>query len=217
MKKSTAIAIAVAAAIVAAVVLVVLAVRASNPIQTLPDRPASSTPTSALAEDSHLLEDGGEVVLVEFLDFECPACAAFQPHVADLRAEFGDRITYAVRYFPLPNHPNSVNAALAVEAAARQDRLEEMADLLFARQADWAGTASSQAPLFREYAEELGLDLARFDADVADPSTLDRIADDSAAGTALGVNSTPSFFLDDRLLQLRSFDELREVVAGALG
>jgi protein-disulfide isomerase len=215
MRRSTVIALAAAAVIVAAVIITVFVVRSANPLPSLPEG-VPVEPDSALAADSHVLDTGGDLVLVEFLDFECPSCAAFQPHVAALREEFAGELTYAVRYFPLPNHPNSVSAALAAEAAARQDRLEGMADLLFERQADWAGAPSSQLPLFREYAAELELDLDRFDADVVDPAVLDRIAADARAGQALGVHSTPTFFLDDRMLQLRSLGELREVVAAAL-
>lgn len=213
MKRSTLIAVAIAAAIVAVVVIVVVTITNNGSTTTLP----GPAPASALADDSHVLDAGDSAVLVEFLDFECPACAAFEPHVDALRSEFDGRLTYAVRYFPLPGHPNSVNAAIAVEAAARQDRFEPMAGLLFERQAEWAGVPSSQAPLFREYAEELGLDLERYDADVADPAVLERIEADVAAGTALGVQSTPSFFLDDHKLELQRFEDLREVVGSAIG
>lgn len=122
-----------------------------------------------------------------------------------------------MRYFPLPKHPNAVNAAIAAEAAARQGQFEEMASLLFARQADWSGVAESQAPLFREYADELGLDLTQFDADVADPAGLERIEQDVAAGAALGVQSTPSFFVNDELPQLEEYSDLRDAVVERVG
>jgi protein-disulfide isomerase len=211
MKKGIIIAVAAAAVLVIAVIAMITIRPTSAP------EVSAATGASALAADSHVLDEGGSVTVVEFFDFECPPCAAFVPVVDELRAEFDGRVTYAMRYFPLPGHPNAVNAAIAAEAAARQGQFEEMASLLFARQADWSGVAESQAPLFREYADELGLDLAQFDADVADPAVLERIQSDVAAGTALGVQSTPSFFLDDELLDLETYGDLRDAVVQRLG
>lgn len=78
--------------------------------------------------DSHVLDEGGTdaVTVVEFLDFECPSCGAFYPIVEDLREKYDGEITYIVRYFPLPGHINSTQAALAAEAAAQQGRFEDM-------------------------------------------------------------------------------------------
>ncbi|MDF1478727.1 thioredoxin domain-containing protein [Leifsonia sp. H3M29-4] len=211
MRKGIIITIAAAAVLVIAIVTM-FAIRSA----TAPSAPPASG-GSALAADSHVLDEGDAVTVVEFLDFECPACAAFVPVVEELRAEFEGRLTYAVRYYPLPKHPNAVNAAIAAEAAARQGQFEAMATLLFARQADWAGNAQSQAPLFRDYAAELGLDLAQYDTDVADPAVLERVQSDVAAGAALGVQSTPSFFVDDELLQLQAYDDLRDAVAARVG
>ncbi|MET1087668.1 MAG: thioredoxin domain-containing protein, partial [Arthrobacter sp.] len=80
-------------------------------------------------EDSHRLTTPAteKAQLVEFLDFECEACRAAEPVVAELKAEFGDRITFVNRYFRLPSHKNSGQAALAVEAAAQQGKYEQMA------------------------------------------------------------------------------------------
>ncbi|HWR85723.1 MAG TPA: thioredoxin domain-containing protein [Rhodoglobus sp.] len=211
MRKTLIIAAAVVAAVLLAITITVLAVRPA----AVPS--ASPSPSSSAETGDHVLEEGGEVVLVEFLDPECPACAAFHPVVQELRAEFGDRMTYAVRFFPLQQHPNAVTASVAAEAAGQQDAFEPMLDLLFERQADWAGSQESQLPLFREYAAELGLDLAVWDAAVADEATLQAVADDAAAGAALGVRSTPTFLLDGRMLELTSYDDLRDTVAEALG
>jgi protein-disulfide isomerase len=203
-------------AIVALVVGVLFLVQPPKPeVATNPETQLPST----FAADTHVLSEAetGQIVLVEFLDFECEACGAFHPYVEELRAEYGDQVTFAFRYFPLPSHGNSVNAALAVEAAARQDRLEDMYNKLFTTQAIWGEKGQeSQAPLFREFAEELGLDLAQYDQDVADPDVLARVLSDFDAGVSLGVQSTPSFFLNDERLTLQSFEDLRAAIEAAI-
>lgn len=168
--------------------------------------------------DSHRLTAPAEekAQLVEFLDFECPSCAAVHPFVEELKAEFGDRITFVNRYFPLSAHPNSGQAALAAEAAAQQGQYQQMAAKLFENQSQWAGSQQSQAPLFRTYAGQLGLDLAQFDAVVADQKTEDRILADIADGNALGVNGTPTFFLNGEKLTLSTKADFRQKLADAL-
>ncbi|WP_212820215.1 DsbA family protein [Polymorphospora rubra] len=148
--------------------------------------------------DSHRLSTAadGKTTVVEFLDFECESCLAAYPGVEQLRAEYGDRITYVVRYFPIASHPNAYNAAYAAEAAARQGRFEQMYKKLFDTQTTWGHNQQSQAPVFEGYAEELGLDMPRFRADVASAEVADRIEADAADGQALGVQGTPTFFID---------------------
>ena len=183
-------------------------------------KPQQAAPPSAGAEqlvraDSHRLTAPAEekARLVEFLDFECPSCGAVHPFVEELKAEFGDRITFVNRYFPLSAHPNSGQAALAAEAAAQQGQYQQMAAKLFENQSQWAGSQQSQAPLFRTYAGQLGLDLAQFDAVVADQKTEDRILADIADGNALGVNGTPTFFLNGEKLTLSTKADFRQKLA----
>lgn len=175
-------------------------------------------PVSVIREDSHRLDDAGDdaVTVVEFLDFECEACGAFYPVVEDLREEFAGQVTFAFRYFPLPGHFNSQNAALAVEAAAQQGRLEAMYEKMFQTQAQWGEVQESRAPLFRQFAEDLGLDLAQYDAAVADPATAARVQADFDDGVALGVSSTPTFFVNDQLVELTAFEDLREAIQAEL-
>ena len=153
--------------------------------------------------------------MVEFLDFECESCRAAYPLVEELRKEYGDRITFVNRYFPLPGHRNSGTAALAVEASARQGKYEQMAAELFETQTQWGGKQESQASVFRGYAQELGLDLARYGTAVADESTRDRIRKDAADGTALGVTGTPTFFLNGKKLVLNTEAEFRQLLTDA--
>ena len=169
-------------------------------------------------EDSHVLGEpgNGNAVLVEFLDFECEACGAAYPFIESLREQYAGEVTFVTRYFPIPSHKNALNAAIAAEAAARQDKYEEMYSKLFDTQAEWGEQQQSNAPLFRQFAEEIGLDLAQYDLDVADPTTEQRVLADQADGTALGVQGTPTFFLNGEKLELEGADDLVNAIDGAL-
>jgi protein-disulfide isomerase len=185
--------------------------------------PAAAGPGAPAAEqlvraDSHRLTAPAveKAQLVEFLDFECEACRSIHPFVEELKQEFGDRVTFVTRYFPLPSHPNSGTAALAVEAAAQQGKFEAMSAKMFETQDQWHGKRESQGPLFRTFAAELGLDLAAFDAVVLDEKTKERIRTDIADGTALGVTSTPTFFLNGEKLTLTTNQDFRQKLAAAV-
>lgn len=109
-----------------------------------------------------------------------------------------------------------MNAAIAVEAAAEQDRFEPMYQRMFETQAEWGEQQESKADVFRGYAVDLGLDVDRYDQAVADPATEARVQQDFDAGLALGVEATPTIFLDDEPIELSTPDELRAAVAAAV-
>ncbi|RPK69233.1 Disulfide bond formation protein D precursor [Streptomyces sp. ADI96-02] len=163
---------------------------------TLNVRPAAEA--LPLRESSHRLTTPArsELTIVEFLDFECEACGAVYPVVEKLRAEYGDRVTFVARYFPMPGHRNGELAARTAEAAARQGKFEEMYGKLFDTQKQWGEAAESKESVFRGYAEQLGLDMKRFDADLADPKTAERVRADQRDGLGLNVQGTPTFFFD---------------------
>ncbi|MGI5194304.1 DsbA family protein [Streptomyces sp. CA-288835] len=154
-------------------------------------------------DSSHRLTDPkkSELTVVEFLDFECEACGAMYPVVEKLREEYGDRVTFVARYFPMPGHRNAEPAARAAEAAARQGKFEEMYTKLFTTQKEWGESKEWKESVFRGYAEQLGLDMKKFDADLADPETAGRVQDDQRDGLGLGVQGTPTFFLDGTMIQ----------------
>ena len=123
--------------------------------------------------------------------------------------------SFVHRYFPLPGHRNSMNAALAVEAAAQQGQYEAMYQRMFETQAEWGESAEDQSAVFRGFAEDLGLDMAAFDAAVADPATQERVELDVADGEALGVAGTPTFYLDGEVLNPESLEAFRDAVETA--
>lgn len=173
---------------------------------------------SVIQSNTHILQDAGNraPVLVEFLDFECEACGAFHPYIEELKREFKGEVTFAFRYFPLPGHSNSINAALAVEAAAQQGKLNEMFSLVFETQSLWGESSESKAATFRSYAEKIGLDLNLYDSSIANPETLRRITDDYNDGVALGISGTPTFFLNNQRLTLRTFKDVRAAILDQL-
>lgn len=188
------------------------------------DSASAPAPETVASDAGQVVRDNSRVlsqapnekaVLVEFLDFECEACRAAYPFVEELRAEYSDTVTFVNRYFPLPGHPNSMTAAIAAEAAAQQGQYDAMYQQMFETQEQWSHTTEDRGPVFRGFAEDLGLDMAAFDAAVADPATEERVRLDVADGTALGVRGTPTFFLDGQLLTPDSLEQFRAEVDAA--
>lgn len=157
-----------------------------------------------------------DVTFVEFLDFECEGCRAMYPAIEKLRSEYGDRVNFVIRYFPLSGHVNGERAARAVEAAAQQDQLEAMYSTMFETQAEWGEQRTPADATFRRFAVDLGLDMAAFDATYSDPATVDRIRLDMADGRALGVTGTPTLFVNGERLSPRSYEDLTSALDAQL-
>ncbi len=175
-------------------------------------------PGQLVRENSHRLTDvpGSPVTLVEFLDFECEGCRAAKPMMDELSSTYGDRVNIVIRYFPLPSHFNAQRAARAVEAAAQQGKFEAMYTKMYQTQTAWGEQRTPADGVFRGFAAELGLDLAAYDAAYDSPETVQRINVDVADGRALGVQGTPTFFLNGVKIQPRGFDDLAAMVDRAL-
>ncbi len=206
-------------AIAGVVVLVIGAIIYT--VSARPQAPADDNAADALPgarSNSHVLDSVGPdaPTLVEFLDFECEACGAFYPYVEQIRKQYDGQINYVFRYYPIPSHYNSMNAALAVEAAAQQDRVEDMYHRMFETQAEWGEQQVPKADLFRSFAEDLGLDMAAYDQAVADPATRARVEEDFAEGQQMGVQGTPTFFLDGERLELTQLTDLTNALDRAL-
>lgn len=180
--------------------------------------PSPSTSAPMVRATSHRLSTAadGKVTFVEFLDFECEACRAAFPVIEQLRKEYAGRVTFVVRYFPIPSHFNAERAARAVEAASKQGKFEAMYRKMYATQQNWGEGKTPADDTFRGFAQELGLDLAAYDKAYNDPATLRRVKEDVADGTALGVQGTPTFFLNGTKLTPESGDDLRRALDDAL-
>ncbi|MFB4294140.1 DsbA family protein [Nonomuraea sp. ATR24] len=168
--------------------------------------------------DSHRLQSAadGKVTLVEFLDFECEGCLAYYPAVEELREDYAGKVTFVARYFPMPGHFNGERAARAVEAAAAQGAFEAMYRRMYETQPQWGEKRVPADETFRGFAKDLGLDLAAWDRAYDDPATLARIRKDMADGRALGVQGTPTFFLNGTRIEPRTLAEFRAAIDAAL-
>ena len=148
--------------------------------------------TAPVGAEDHVRGVSGGHQLVVYGDFECPYTAAAMRDIGRL-VEEGTAFEVVFRHFPLRGiHPHAQIAAEGAEAAARQDRFWEMHDLLFRNQ------LRLEPDDLRRFAERLGLDLARFDADLAGSAVRDRIERDVQSGIESGVDGTPSLFVDGR-------------------
>lgn len=142
---------------------------------------------------------GGEaapVALVEYSDFQCPACAFYEPWIQQLAEEFGDDLTVVYRHFPLRQaHLNADWAARASEAAGLQGKFWEMHDLLFEKQEAWAERLDAKT-VFIDYAADLALKAEQFKTDLNSKTVKDLVEADYQSGLDSGVKGTPSFFLN---------------------
>jgi len=131
------------------------------------------------------------VTLVEYGDFECPYCGMAYPIVKEAQRRLGDRLRFVFRNFPISTaHPHAEHAAEVAEAAGAQGKFWEMHDLLYERQ-----STLDDAHLQR-FAEELGLDVERFDREMNERRYEARVREDFMSGVRSGVNGTPSFFVN---------------------
>lgn len=188
---------------------------AFRPPQTLPTVP---TPVLAREHDWFKGRKDAKVVLIEYSDFQCPACGYFFPILRELESEFGGQVKFIYRHFPLTQiHPNAELAALAAEAAGRQGKFWEMHDVIFENQAEWSNQPNPQAT-FVEYATRIGIDEQRFQQDLLRGAVKQAVEKDQRSGEQAGVDATPTFFLNGRkLIPLpRDGDEFRAVLTQAL-
>ncbi|MDT9696674.1 thioredoxin domain-containing protein [Streptomyces sp. P17] len=208
-------------AVVAAIVAALLAANRTPDASTT----ASGTGGGKVADasvlvrpDSHRLSTAkdGKVTVVEFLDLECEACLAAFPSVERLREEYKGRVTFVMRYFPIPSHKNAELAARAVEAASKQGKLEAMYKKMYETQESWGDQQVSHEKTFRGFAKELGLDMKKFEADWKDPATAKRVAKDRKDGVALGVQGTPTFFINGQRPQIRSEADFKAAIEAEL-
>lgn len=134
-----------------------------------------------------------KVKIVEFADFQCPACGTAYPIVKKVVETNRDKVYYVFRHFPLPVHNNGKIAGQAAEAAGSQGKFWEMHDMLFEKQAEWSGEGDPEK-VFEEYAQNIGLDVGKFKEDIK--NAIGPVNQDAADGKKLTVSSTPTFFIN---------------------
>ena len=151
------------------------------------------------------------VTVVEFTDFECPACAAMHPVLEEVLKSYGNKVRFVVRDYPLTKHEFAYKAAEAANAAHAQGKFFEYASLLFKNQ------KALDVPSLKKYASELGLDRARFDAALDRGVYAAEVKKDTTDGEMYGVAGTPTIFINGVQLKVLSADGLRAAIDRAAG
>lgn len=157
------------------------------------------------------------VTVIEYSDFQCPACRSYYPILRQLMVEFGDEVAFVFRHFPLTTiHANAEFAARASEAAGKQGKFWEMHDLLFEKQDEWARVADVQT-LFVSYANLLGISEEQFKSDWVSNEVKDLVRSQRVHSIKIGLQGTPSFFVNGVQIQNpSSIEQFRSIIQTAL-
>lgn len=159
---------------------------------------ANVTVDAVSANDHVTGNTSAAVILIEYSDFQCPACKSLYTILNEVKDEFTETVQIAFRHFPLRSiHGNAWIAAEAAEAAGQQGKFWEMHDELFDNQGDWS-EAGEPIEKFVSYAEELGLDVDQFRADIESDVVRNKVTDDYNSGESANVSGTPSYFLNGK-------------------
>lgn len=165
--------------------------------KSTPDKPTPPVDNKVLvrSDSNKAAVPNAKVTLVEFGDFQCPACGAAHPIVTQILQEYKGKVNFVFRNYPLPMHPNAMIAAEAAEASGAQGKYFDMYNALYSNQKEWS---DSKKPLdiFLKYANTIGLDKDKFQKDVESKRFEAKIKKDVADGDAVSVQATPTFFIN---------------------
>lgn len=159
------------------------------------------------------------VILIEYSDFQCPACKQYSEVVKDVVSEFENHMVFAYRYFPLRKiHKNAGISAQAAEAAGLQGKFWEMHDILFENQEKWSGAPENRVvEIFKGYAKDIGLDVTKFESDISSSSVIEKVDADERSAIKGKVNHTPTFFLNGKEIKNpQSLEDFRKVIREAI-
>jgi len=158
-------------------------------------------------------------ILVEYSDFQCPSCKSAHDFLKTVEAsgsadfDITKKVTFVYRYFPLYQiHDKAKISAYVAEAAGIQGKFWEMSDLLFDNQQSWSASNDPQNEFFLKYATELKLNIDQFKKDSDSTDVKNRVAEDLREAEQMGVNSTPTFFLNGQKVDVNSYDEFKNLL-----
>lgn len=165
------------------------------------------------AKDGDWIKGSNEasVTLIEYSDFQCPACKSYSPLISRIADEYKDKLKIVYRHYPLPQHKNAKAASYAAEAAGKQEKFWEMHDLLFERQEEWSDENDITAR-FEGYAKDTGLDVDKWRTDYESQEVKDAVMADITLANSIGVNSTPTFVLNGKKVTLSGYNDLKNKV-----
>lgn len=180
-----------------------------------------STPVIAesgvlIKEDSQkIATDSAKVNIVEFSDYECPACAAANPIIKQVVNDYQGKVNFYYRHFPLPQHKNAQKAAALAEAAGEQGKFWQMHDLLFGKQDEWIKPSDTMA-LFLNYAQQLDLEQEKLKKDMESEKLTNRIKRDLNDATSLSLNATPTFFVNGEKMESFAYETFKNKIDSEL-
>lgn len=152
------------------------------------------------------------ITLIEYSDFQCPACQTYYYFVKKYLDEASTTVRFAYRQFPLQQHLNGVPAALASESAGVQGKFWEMYAMLFENHTEWT-ELSNPANIFEGYATKIGLNMEQFKKDIASTTLRDKIQADEDGGIKAGINATPTFFVNGKAISgYTNYEEFKTII-----
>jgi protein-disulfide isomerase len=184
--------------------------RKAATIQVFLTEPESPVYSVATDDQPSKGNSAAVVTIVEFTDYQCPSCAKTQPLLEEVASEYGDKVRLVARDFPLDQHANAAKAAEAAEAAREQGKYWEYVAILFKNQ------DALQVEKLKEYASQLGLDRAKFDQALDSGKFSDKVSRDLSDGNKLGVNATPTVFINGKRIKDKSRESLKAAIEAAL-
>lgn len=179
--------------------------------------PELGTPAPVTADDHVRGKEDATVTIIEYSDFQCPACAAYYPLIEKLIAEASTTARFVYRHFPLYPlpHKNAFIASQAGEAAALQGKFWEMYTLLFENQIEWENSTKA-AGIFEGYASRIGLNVEAYKKDFESDSVKTRIEKDKNEGESIHINSTPTFFVNGKsITNPQGYEEFKTIIEAA--
>jgi len=170
-------------------------------------------PGEVLSTDHFKGNENAKVTVVEYGDFQCPACAAYLPLVNKVFADVGSSTMRIVfRHFPLAQHVNGMPASKAAEASGKQGKFWEMHDILFENQIEWEKSPNPRIK-FVEYAKALGLDIDKFSSDFDSKEVSEKINNDYKSGIAAKINATPTFFVNgEKIENPQTYEQFKKII-----
>jgi protein-disulfide isomerase len=136
-----------------------------------------------------------KLTLVEFGDYECPACIEYHPFVKQILSDFSGQVNYVFRNFPLSQHANAPISAYAAEAAGLQGKYWQMHDKIYESTTEWVASTDAKS-IFIGYAGALGLDIKKFTGDIDSDAIKNKVQSDISDGNLVKLNATPTFYLN---------------------
>ena len=178
----------------------------------------SGDPKTIIASDHQSGNLQSKVVLMEYLDPQCPGCGQLYPSMKQIMEMYKDKVHFVHRVFPLTDiHKNALAGSRALEAAALQGKFFEMEDILFTNQSNWQALSTGKAQeTFEGYAKQIGLDVDKYKKDYAGSEVFDTVSASRKRGEQMGVTGTPTLFLNGEKITFQTADDITKQLDAAL-